>query len=177
MTRTPWSGCDDTGWSLDWELQKGSWIRCINIRVFVRRWTRWGRWCSSFSSSSSSFSYPSSYSPDVFCCWIFDFLLVGFTNYLREPWKELYSSPSGCMSKPGRRRGNRGPSNSGFNTGRCGWKKRYETWISCINKLRKDDRADFNKYTEFFMILEKWFIKEEGEGANDTFSVSFLLVI
>lgn len=48
------------------------------------------------------------------------FFLVVFTNYLREPRKELYSSPSGCMSKPGRRRGNRGPSNSGLNTGRCG---------------------------------------------------------
>lgn len=48
------------------------------------------------------------------------FFLVAFINYLREPRKELYSSPSGCMSKPGKRRGNRGPSNSGFNIGRCG---------------------------------------------------------
>lgn len=47
------------------------------------------------------------------------FFFIVFTNYLRESWKELYSSPSG-KSKPGRRRENGGPSNSGFNTGRCG---------------------------------------------------------
>lgn len=45
------------------------------------------------------------------------FFWVVFANYLREPRKELYSSPSG-MSKPGKRRGK--PSNSGFNAGRCG---------------------------------------------------------
>lgn len=43
---------------------------------------------------------------------------VVFINYLRGPRKELYSSSD--MSKPGRRRGNEGPSNSGFNIGRCG---------------------------------------------------------
>lgn len=71
------------------------------------------------------------------------FFLVVFTNYLREPRKELYSSPSGCKSKPGRRRGNGGPSNSGLNRGRCGWKKRNTKHkLSCESQI--------NKYEEMF---------------------------
>lgn len=65
-------------------------------------------------------------------------LFLGFINYLREPRKELYSSPSGCMSKPGRRRGgNRGPSS----IGRCGWKKKTRgiNLFSITNKYKYEE--------------------------------------
>jgi len=148
-------------WRCRWELRASSRIRCICIlRVFVRRWTRWGWWC-------SSSSYPSSYFPDVFCCWIFDFFWVVFINYVREPRKEFYSSPSGCMSKPGKRRGNRGPSNSGLNTGRCGWKKKDTKRESLVSHKYKYEELYVRILidTEFFSRIR--FKKEtEGEGAT-----------
>jgi len=125
MMRIPWSGCDDTDWSLDCEMT-------MPLRAPSKLSDSLHMYSSCLRSTMDSMRMMMFFLLLPFflfsgCFLLLNFWLffwVVFTNYVREPRKELYSSPSGCMSKPGKRRGNRGPSNSGFNIGRCGWKKK-----------------------------------------------------
>lgn len=82
---------------------------------------------------------------------------------------ELYSSSG--MSKPGRRRGNGGPSISGLNTGRCGWKKKNTKHkLSCESQIMSIRReyffyVDFNRYN--FPRFGKHSLKRRKRGEGE----------